>query len=115
MLFLYILGKVILFIVLLLLALLLAVLLIPFKYTLAGEKFDNTILEGAFSWMFGSLKFKFNYHTDNGICMMAGVLGFRKKLGESVKKSERKSNKRKDKKIKSKDEKPAYSYFSYEK
>jgi len=114
MLFLYILGKVILYIVLLLLAILLAVLLIPFKYTLAGEKSEDTVLEGAFSWLFGGLKFKFNYNSDNGICMTVGFLGFHKKLDKSVKKPGRKKNKNKDNNIKNKQKKPAYSYFTYE-
>jgi hypothetical protein len=94
------------------LALLLVFLLIPFKYTCYGEKLEDTFLEGSVSWLFGGLKMRFNYSTDNGINMAMNILGFKKKLS-----NKKESLKRLDKKHESdnskKSEKPVYSYFTY--
>jgi hypothetical protein len=114
MLFLCILGKIVLFIVLLLAVILLAVLFIPFKYTAAAEKMENAIVEGTFSWLFGGLKLRFNYDSDNGAAMSAGMLGLNKKIDQGTKRKAHKKSKKEDGRIKKESKKPAYSYFTRE-
>ncbi len=115
MLFVYILLKIILYILLVLVLLLLTVLFIPFKYNINGEKMESTSLEGSVSWLFGGVKMRFNYNSENGTSTMMSLMGFQKKMDTS-KKNPR--NKQIDKATKNdskkKRVKPAYSYFTYE-
>lgn len=115
MLFLYILGKIILYILLVLLIVLLAVLMIPFKYYFSGAKYDSTRLEGSVVWLFGGLKMRFNYISGSGYNLGMTFLGFKKKFDNKKSKSQSKPNKQEKKDdYKKENNKPTYSYFTYE-
>ncbi len=115
----YIIGKIFLYILFTLLIILFivlsAVLIIPFKYYFTGERFENTIIEGTASWLFGGAKMKFNYSTENGFITRVNILCFKIKLDSSKKPDakDKKDNESKNK-DKEKNEKPAYSYFTKE-
>lgn len=116
MLFLYILWKIIEYILLVLFIILLAVLMIPFKYYSTGEKIESTLLEGTVSWLFGGLKMRFNYSSESGASMVMNLLCIEKKLDSSKKKPQSKQHDE-DKwnnSKKKKSQKPAYSYITYE-
>ena len=115
MLFVYILLKVILYILLVLVVFLLTILIIPYKYNVMGKKMDTTSFEGSVSWLFGGVRMRFNYNSENGTSMMMSLMGFRKKMDISKKMPRNKqSDEDKKNEIKKKRAKPAYSYFTYE-
>jgi len=115
MLLIYILVKVILYILLVLLVVILAVLIIPFKYYFYGKKLESTSLEGSVSWLFGGLKMRFHYNSDNGYNMGMNILGIKKKLVNKKDKNQSKPYVKDKKHIyDKKHDKPAYSYFTYE-
>lgn len=92
----------------------LAILLIPFNYFCSGRKLESSFLEGHFSWLFGGLKMKFNYSSEEGPAMAVSFFGFKKSI-KDFKKNTKFINKFKNNtKAKKKGEKPAYSYFTYD-
>lgn len=95
-----------------LLILLLAIILfIPFKYYCAGEKFDSAVLQGYISWLFGGIKMKFNYCSDNGFTMIMNLFGMKKSIDNKDKSSQDRQTE-KDKINKEKTKKTAYSYLT---
>lgn len=107
----YIIVKIILYILLALLLLLLAVLLIPFKYYVRGENIDDKILEGYVSWLFGGIKMRFCYSSEEGTVMLVNFLGFKKKLDVREKKHDKKEDEKKDRNRKKSEN--TYSYVTY--
>lgn len=121
MIFVFVLGKIILYMLLILLLVLLlvllAVLIIPFKYYLSGEKLESTLIQGSVSWLFGGIKMRFNYSSENGAKMLMNLLGFEKKLNNDNKKDKAIANEENDVKTKNKNtkkQKNTYSYVTYE-
>lgn len=115
MIVLYIFGKIILYILSVLLIIIIFVLLVPFKYYFSGDRYDKAELEGSVGWLFGGLKMKFNYSSDSGYNMGMNFLGFNKKSSNKNGKSKSSSNKKdKENSLNKEDNKPAYSYFTYE-
>ncbi len=106
---LYMLGKILLYILLVLIILFLVVLTIPFKYYFEGKKSESTSIQGSVSWLFGAIKMGFNYSTGNGFYMEINFIGIKKALNINDRNPEIE-----DKKDKNYKEKPAYSYITYD-
>lgn len=96
MLFLYILGQILFYILLVIIFLIVAVVFIPFTYRFSGQKDDaGLFLKGNVSWLFGGLKVKLGYSHHNSFCAIS-FMGLEKKV-DSINSTRKKSNYKKQK------------------